>query len=260
MSGLLSVFRRHETKKNKRESIKTTAMKKTLLFAMALAAICIMPSCGKDPKPGENGSTVTGTLNGHDYVDLGLPSGTLWATCNIGAAASEESGDYFSWGETSPKEDYSWDTYQFGKWGSSFTKYFMSPFEGYPGFADNLKVLEECDDAASVLWGGGWHIPTYRQWKELINNCTLDGPHVNGTNDWAFVGPNGNRLVLPFAGFKGGTTVSGYHGYYWSSSLYAEYPDDSGSAWLFYNEGNEYDMSFDFRNLGLTIRPVHPAE
>ena len=235
-------------------------MKKTLLFAIALAVVCIMPSCEKDPKPSENGSTVTGTLNGHDYVDLGLPSGTLWATCNIGAAAPEEPGDYFSWGETSPKEDYSWDTYQFGRWGSSFTKYFMSPFEGYPGFADNLKVLEECDDAASVLWGGGWRIPTYRQWKELINNCTLDGPHVNGTNDWAFVGPNGNRLVLPFAGFKEGTTVSGYHGYYWSSSLYCEYPDDSGSAWLFYNEGNEYDMSFDFRNLGLTIRPVHPAE
>ena len=67
-------------------------------------------------------------------------------------------------------------------------------------------------------------------------------------------------LVLPFAGFKDGTTVSGYYGYYWSSSLYAEYPDDSGSAWLFFNEGDEYSMSFDFRNLGLTIRPVHSAE
>ena len=116
-------------------------MKRLVLFAMALAAVCIMPSCGKDPKPSDNESTVTGTLNGHDYVDLGLPSGTLWATCNIGADNPKGCGDYFAWGETSPKEDYSWDTYRYGRWGSVFTKYFLSPFEGYPGFADNLKVF-----------------------------------------------------------------------------------------------------------------------
>ena len=239
-------------------TLKATAV---LMLMMVFAVGCNKPDePNNGGNNGNNGADVSGTLNGHDYVDLGLPSGTLWATCNIGAATPKECGDYFSWGETSPKEVYSWDTYQYGRWGKVFTKYFMSPFEGYPGFADNLKVLEECDDAASVLWGGGWRIPTYRQWKELIHNCTLDGPHVNGVNDWAFVGPNGNRLVLPFAGYNGGTTVSGYYGYYWSSSLYSEYPDDSGSAWLFFNEGNEYDMSFDFRNLGLTIRPVHSAE
>ena len=239
-------------------------MNRTLKATAAIMLMMVFAvGCNKPDEPnnaGNSGADVSGNINGHDYVDLGLPSGTLWATCNIGADNPKGCGDYFAWGETSPKEDYSWDTYRYGRWGSVFTKYFLSSFEGYQGFADNLKVLEECDDAASVLWGGGWHIPTYRQWNELINNCTLDGPHVNGINDWAFVGPNGNRLVLPFAGFKGGTTVSGYYGYYWSSSLYAEYPDDSGSAWLFFNEGNEYSMSFDFRNLGLTIRPVHSAE
>ena len=243
--------------------IKMNKFTKAIAAIMLIVAAIIVAGCNKPDEPdnGENhGASVSGSIENHDYVDLGLPSGTLWATCNIGAVAPKEYGEYFSWGETNPKEDYSWDTYQYGRWGSSFTKYFLSPFEGYPGFADNLKVLEECDDAASVLWGGGWRIPTYRQLKELINNCTLDGPHVNGINDWACVGPNGNRLVLPFAGYKEGSTLSGYYGYYWSSSLYCEHPDDSGSAWLFFNEGDEYDMSFDYRNLGLTIRPVHPAE
>ncbi len=236
---------------------------KSIAAIMLIVAAIIVSGCNKSDEPnnGENhGASVSGSIGNHDYVDLGLPSGTLWATCNVGADAPKDYGDYFAWGETGPKEVYAWNTYQFGNYSDGITKYFMRPFENFQGFADDIKVLEECDDAASVLWGGGWHIPTYNQWRELINNCTLDGPHVNGVNDWAFVGPNGNRLVLPFAGFKEGTTVSGYYGYYWSSSLYAEHPDDSGSAWLFFNEGNDYSMSFDTRNLGLTIRPVHPAE
>ena len=77
-------------------------MKRLVLFVMALVAVCIMPSCEKDPKPGDIGNTVTGTLNGHDYVDLGLPSGILWATCNLGAEKPEDYGNYYAWGETQP--------------------------------------------------------------------------------------------------------------------------------------------------------------
>ena len=131
-------------------------MKKTLVLAMALAAVCIMPSCEKNPKPNE---TTTGTLNGHEYVDLGLPSGTLWATCNVGADTPESYGDYFAWGETEPKTTYDWSTYKYcvGEY-DRLTKYCSDTTYGYNGFTDNLYVLQLSDDAASVNWGEGWRM------------------------------------------------------------------------------------------------------
>ena len=112
----------------------------------------------------------TGTENGHDYVDLGLPSGTKWATCNVGATAPEEYGDYFAWGETEPKTTYNWDTY---KWcnGSedTFTKY--NTKSSY-GTVDNKTQLELADDAARANWGGQWRMPTDAEWTELCKNCT----------------------------------------------------------------------------------------
>ncbi|MCQ2319676.1 MAG: hypothetical protein MJZ90_12290 [Bacteroidales bacterium] len=114
----------------------------------------------------ENGIEVTLTA-AHEYVDLGLPSGLLWATCNVGADSPEDYGDYFAWGETETKSDYDWDTY---KWcnGSynTLTKY--NTKSSY-GTVDNKTTLELSDDAARANWGGSWRMPTEAEFQELIN-------------------------------------------------------------------------------------------
>ena len=118
-----------------------------------------------------------GGLNGHDYVDLGLPSSLLWATCNVGADSPGDYGDYFAWGETSTKSSYDMDTYKYCK-GSydTQTKYCNDSSYGYSGFTDELTVLESSDDAATANWGGSWRMPTHAEWKELCNtdNCTWE--------------------------------------------------------------------------------------
>lgn len=102
--------------------------------------------------------------NGYDYVDLGLPSGTLWATCNVGANSPEEYGDYYAWGEVIPNKaaTYTWDNYKFGT-ENALTKYNRT---------DNKMTLDLEDDAAHVVMGGDWHIPTYEQFQELDGNTT----------------------------------------------------------------------------------------
>ena len=120
--------------------------------------------------------TVTQPIDNHEWVDLGLPSGTLWATCNVGANTPEEYGDYFAWGETEPKDYYGWNTY---KWcnGSRYTltKYCTDSSYGYNGFVDNKAELDPEDDAAYVNWGSSWRIPTTEQQCELYENCSVDG-------------------------------------------------------------------------------------
>lgn len=150
-----------------------------------------------------------GVLNGHDYVDLGLPSGTLWATCNVGANSPEEYGDYFAWGETTAKETYYLDTYKYYD-GSNWTKY-----------TDHLTILEASDDAATANWGSGWRMPTYDEMKELKNNCTVTWTIQNGVNGCLFTGSNGNSIFLPAAGCRIDSELNnaGSRGFYWSGSL-----------------------------------------
>ena len=105
------------------------------------------------------------------WVDLGLPSGTLWATCNVGANAPEEYGDYFAWGETQSKDYYYWDTYQYCMGSSAtMTKYCNKSNYGYNGFTDNLTTLLPEDDAATANWGTDWRMPTRDEWDELFQN------------------------------------------------------------------------------------------
>lgn len=111
-----------------------------------------------------NASFKTNTLNGHEFVNLGLPSGLLWATCNIGAGKPDEVGTYFAWGETSGKSGdmiFNWENYSFGKM-EELTKY---------NKVDGLTTLEAEDDAASYQWKEGWRIPTATEYQELIENC-----------------------------------------------------------------------------------------
>jgi len=200
------------------------------------------------------------TSNEHAYVDLGLPSGLLWATCNIGADTPEAYGDYFAWGETSPKDTYSWGTYQYCN-GSYYTmtKYCQNSEYGYNGFTDNLTTLESGDDAATANWGNGWRMPTKEEFEELYNNTTVTWTQQGGVNGRLFTATNGNSLFLPAAGYRSNSNlyVAGSDGYYWSSSLNTVTPN---YAWSLDFDSDSYYMSyFSSRYYGLSVRPVREA-
>ena len=194
-----------------------------------------------------------------EYVDLGLPSGLLWATCNVGADSPEEYGDYFAWGETQPKNDYSWGTYQYCM-GSEYTltKYCDNSNYGYNGFTDNLTTLLPSDDAATAQWGSGWRMPTEAECQELLNNTTHIWTTQNGVTGRLFTATNGNSLFLPAAGARDGTSLyyAGANGDYWSSSLSTGYPY---YAWgLYFGSGN-CNLSNGGRACGFTVRPVRSS-
>ena len=210
--------------------------------------------------------TVTGGGEGgdeHAYVDLGLPSGTLWATCNVGANAPEEYGDYFAWGETSPKDYYFWDSYQHcievvNDWGYEdylLTKYCSDSYCGYNGFTDDLTTLLPEDDAATANWGDGWRMPTLAEFQELLDNTTVTWTQQNGVNGRLFTASNGNSLFLPAAGDRWGFGFEyvGDGAGYWSSSLYTDHPYD---AWNYYGGSNSYGVGDIDRDYGLPVRPV----
>ena len=194
------------------------------------------------------------------YVDLGLPSGTLWATCNVGAGSPEEYGDYFAWGETQPKDTYNWSTYQYCMGSeNTLTKYCTKSSCGYNGFTDNLTTLLLEDDAATANWGYEWRMPTQAEWQELYQNTTHTWTTQNGVNGRLFTATNGNSLFLPAAGYRRNSSLgdAGSYGHYWSSSLTTGYP---GSSWfLDFSSGNCYmDRDYD-RYCGLSVRPVRSA-
>ena len=191
----------------------------------------------------------------HEYVDLGLPSGLLWATCNVGADTPEDYGDYFAWGETQPKDTYNWYTYQYCNGSdNTFTKYCSNSSYGYNGFTDNLTTLLPEDDAAAANWGSGWRMPTKMEWRELFNNTTVTLTTQNGVNGHLFTASNGNSLFLPATGCRyfGTLFYGGSRGYYWSSSLYTD-PD---YAWYFYFDSGNYGVYVEIRNYGFPVRPV----
>ncbi len=194
---------------------------------------------------------------GREWVDLGLPSGTLWATCNVGANSPEEYGDYFAWGETSTKETYNSSTYKYGylnSTSSTLTKYCNNADYGNNGFTDTLTTLEACDDAATANWGPGWRMPTYDEMNELNNNCTVTWTTQNGVNGRLFTGPNGNSIFLPAAGYRYGSELSaGSFSRYWSSSLYTDYP--YYARYLYFHSGNCY-IDYYYRCYGYSVRPV----
>ena len=180
--------------------------------------------------------TVTGGGGGdtHAYVDLGLPSGLLWATCNVGANAPEEYGDYFAWGETTPKDTYTSANYT---------------------YSDNPAILPSDHDAATANWGNGWRMPTKAEFQELLDNTTRTWTQQNGVNGRLFTATNGNSLFLPAAGYRWnvGLYGVGYNGYCWSSSLDTDSPD---RAWYFdFNSGGCY-MGYDYRSGGQSVRAV----
>ena len=202
------------------------------------------------------------TYNGggsHEYVDLGLPSGLLWATCNVGADSPEDYGDYFAWAETTTKSVYNWSTYQYCMGSdNTLTKYCNNASYGYNGYTDNLTVLQAGDDAATANWGSDWRMPTKEEWQELLNNTTHTWTTQNGVNGRLFTASNGQGLFLPAAGYRNESSLGyvGSYGYYWSSSLNTGYPSD---AWYFYFNSGNYGMDISGRYYGPSVRAVRSA-
>ncbi|MBO6024595.1 MAG: hypothetical protein J6P83_07060 [Bacteroidales bacterium] len=201
----------------------------------------------------------------HQSVDLGLPSGTKWATCNVGAKTPEAFGGYFAWGETKPKERYDWSNYQYTMGtDSEMMKYCTNPEYGINGYTDGLLFLEPGDDAATVNWGKKWRTPTFEQWKELHENTTQSVTVRNGVNGMLFTGRNGKSIFLPFAGSSAkNATKRGQNenGSYWTSLLHTEsHADASDAAMMYFISNNTPNMSFVEieapRYMGMTIRPV----
>ena len=199
---------------------------------------------------------ISGTENGHEWVDLGLPSGLKWATCNIGATAPEGYGHYFAWGETNPKDNYNLGTYKYCN-GSpdALTKYNTKTTFGT---VDNKTILELTDDAAFVNWGGKWRMHTKAEHDELIKNCTWTWTIQDGVKGYKVASrTNENSIFLPAAGHRFGTSVYdvGSVGYYWSSSLNESNP---GYAYGLYINSGDVGWSSGNRYRGNTVRAVCP--
>lgn len=189
----------------------------------------------------------------YNAVDLGLPSGTLWADRNVGADSPEAYGDYFAWGETTTKDTYDWSTY---KWcqGSetTMTKYNT---KGSHGTVDNKTTLDLEDDAAYVNMGYEWRMPTQAEQEELINECTWTWITQNGTNGYKVTGTNSNSIFLPAAGGRVDSDLlaAGSNSLYWSSSLYEGGP---AAAWDLHFVSSDRGMYAHYRYIGQSVRAV----
>lgn len=196
-----------------------------------------------------DGTTVT-------FVDLGLPSGTLWADRNVGAATPEAYGSYFAWGETKPKSNYSWSTYIVTSVSNCGTA--SDPI--YKELGSNADIAGTKYDAATANWGAGYKMPTKAQWKELNNSkyTTWTWTTKNGVKGYEVTSKaegNNNSIFLPAAGNRDGWGINavGSGGDYWSSSLYSDAPD---YAWYLTFGSYGRSVSDSRRYYGLSVRPV----
>ncbi len=189
----------------------------------------LFAACEKNEPNANNHDTKNDTK---EAVDLGLS--VKWATCNVGATKPEEYGNYYAWGEVSPKTNYDESTYT---------------FSGRPD------VLSATNDAASQNWGDNWRMPTIDEWQELIDNCTWTWTTKKGVNGFKVKATNGNSIFLPAAGFRGigGLNYAGLGGYYWSSSLSTDDPSNAQGVYL--GSGNHY-THHHYRFCGRSVRPV----
>lgn len=239
---------------NERETIEVIRLTDTELVLKDWpdgGEIIFIRQAGDEPEPGQ-----------HEWVDLGLPSGTLWATCNVGAEKPEDFGDYFAWGETvgynGGKTNFSWSTYKYCQGTRrTLTKYCT---DSNIGTVDNKTELDSEDDAATVNWGSEWCMPTVDQYEELINNSytTTVWTAVNGVSGRKITSKrNGNSVFLPAAGFREETSLeyAGSEGNYWSRSLHKM--ESWGAYLLRFSESYELmSGSDDIRGVGQSVRPV----
>ena len=226
-----------------------------LLFGTLFLCGILISKCGKDSVDSTDYiSPADSTENGYGYVDLGLS--VKWATCNVGASKPENYGDYFAWGETSPKSIYDWSTYKWCRGDvDNMTKYCTS---SSCGTVDNKTQLELSDDAARANWGGSWRMPTDDEWTELSEKCTWTWTTRNGMDGYKVTSKtNGRSIFLPAAGncYNSSLLDAGSLGGYWSSSLESFSPD-----WARYVNFSSSDVGWHYysRNSGQSVRPVCP--
>lgn len=191
----------------------------------------------------------------HEYVDLGLPSGTLWATIDIGATSPTGRGLLFAWGDTEGykkgEHTFELNNYKFTKLLSQyeyeFTKYIC---DSEYGRRDNLSRLQDRDDAAYVLWGHDWCMPTKTQYEELLTNCTANPTEINGVAMYELIGKNGNSIYI-----RQDCAM-------WSSDMFTSGWQNTICAYAFYISYNhrtnirEIEIVHQRRDDGHTIRPV----
>jgi len=198
------------------------------------------------------------------YVDLGLPSGTLWGACNLGAESPEEYGNYYAWGETSEKTEYNWGTYALcqGSY-NTLTKYCPMSNYGYSAFTDDLAELELTDDAAYVGRNINWYIPSNEQFEELINTnyTTTEWRTLKGVYGLIvrsiMEGYTDNFIFLPASGYYEDTSLSNVDsiGRYWSRVIYPSRPYEAYG--LQFDSSSVSASHVERRSLGYSIRPVH---
>ena len=210
-----------------------------------------LESCGDD-EDGDNPGKGKAP-NGVEAVDLGLTSGTLWANMNVGASSPEELGDYFAWGETKSKSDYSLSTYKwYNESSNKQTKYCT---DASYGIVDNKTELDVKDDAAYVNWGSRWRIPSKAQFEELMRECVWTTTYINGVEGSLVKSKkNNNSIFIPGNHFCVDIRL-GYpssNGYYWSRTL-DSYPD---YAWCIITRSSPQMFNYHPREYGLGIRPV----
>ena len=199
--------------------------------------------------------TVTGGSSadpGEEVVDLGLPSGLKWRSMNVGASKPEDYGNYYAWAETSPKSSYSSSNYKYpatnyGDGIIAYAKYDTTPYQG-----DGKTVLEPEDDAATANLGNGWRTPTFKEWKELRENCTWTWKTQNGVNGMLVTGPNGKSIFLPAGGWYENSTLKNKttYGSYWTAT------GDGGTANAVDFINNDKDKALVPRCEGRSVRPV----
>ena len=191
----------------------------------------------------------SGTIGGHAYVDLGLPSGTLWAATNVGASSPEGYGNYYAWGELSQKSEYSWSTYfDTSDSGMTFNIYKQG----------GQTVLQTTHDVAYQNWGSNWCMATWDQWIELVNKCTYSWTTRNGVYGYQFVGKGGNSIFLPAAGYYQTyhtTTLeqAGSSGRYWTSRLAN---DNDRARSVSFSSTSLQNNAQSYRYFGFSVRPV----
>lgn len=210
--------------------------------------------------------TITlGTCNGYEWVDLGLPSGIKWASCNVGTTLPEGYGDYFAWGETVPQAygdatSFIWKNYKhcMGSY-TTLTKYCWRSAEGYNGFTDMKYTLDPEDDAAASNWVKPWRMPTQEEEVELKKECTWQWGIRNGVTGYTVTSKiNGRSIFLPTTGYcqKGSFYRRGTEGDFWLSSLS---DTDTGTAYAMEFTSNNYSWEFsEDRSFGRPVRPVLP--
>lgn len=221
----------------------------SMMFFISLYGFTSVPENKVLMKP----RTDIGTnANGYSYVDLGLTSGTLWATMNVGATSETDHGSYFQWGDTVDKSnsDCSWSTYKYGD-ESNFSKY-NTEFSGYGGTIDNKLTLDLEDDAARAKMGGDWKMPTHALMEELVSETNNVSVTINGVNGWKFTSKTdpSKYIFIPDSGRRQDSSFLGKFSGIWSSSLHTMYPD---TAW---NLSNGDADGSHLRVYGLPVRGV----